>query len=919
MEERTESAKKRLVAALRTDHGLNLYASLDGGVPTDFVTGRILSGTGVESVPGVFGKGRRFDARPGENLVAGEQNWNFFARSGFTMAFWARFPGEREGKTERRLVWDRDARTGFGLRVAEGRLEATFGDAEALRVLSAPLPAGGRYVHLACAVGGDRAALYVDGKECDACEVVPPLALRSHPVAFGTDGHYPPVMDVDEWGLWQRALGAEEIGRLATARSPIPELLEPGLTARLRRREARAGRFHVLLDTIGALKRGGGRAVFQSDAPVLVLRLSGADRRHFRKAHEEAVASGFRTKRGERVRRVQATYGGNTERLAAWLDETVGGGAGDAPRPAFVLASEEGLFGGGSGLVRLFPPEQYGERRPGAARPLPLDPSCLVRLHFDGDFLGLYCLMPFETPGEAWFSTGERDVARGDRMHFGTSSGVRCDGAGMDEGEREAAWKKMLGVLGRDPGFPLLPQEAGVLAKRHETRRGQWQLPDPAAGPALVLGNNLAALYVTNDLDLAAAGAGWTWRSSDVGAIAEDGRVVRPEAGPPRFVELEGKRADGIGMVLRFRVMPRDVPLPALFLYVGRPLDKLGRTDFACFRVPAGTEGGGEWSSGGAKLRGNTSYVKGRRRSINLKFDGEAYVPGVEGPVRHLLLLSGYSDPTRLRNALSFETFRAMSPEGPVRGVPVSWTEVFVNGEYAGVWECCPRLQDVLSESFSSLYRVRTPGGLWVDPEASAEIVDRVDREGGEEEPYGPIRDLVRFVSESDRAAFVAGAGEWFDLGELVDFFLLVNFTGNADGRITNQTIGRREEDGRWLLLPWDYDKTFLVGASGENTRWGLLVAPLFQRLFNVVPGFRQRVAARWEELRKEALSGEAVDGWIAAHGAMLAPCMEEDYRVVPPMGFEGTFGEAVDELRAEAGRRLALLDRFCAELAEGK
>lgn len=912
------SLRNRLASALRDKHGLEFYAPLDGRIPEDFVTGQPLLGSGAVRVPGLFGSARRFDGQPGENLVAGGHLWSRLALQGFTLAFWGRFP-EDAGTGEMRLVWDRNERAGFGLRLVGGRLEASFGDESALRLLSASAPEPGRYVHIAFSLGPDRAALYVDGEERDACEVTPPVLLLAHRISFGTDGHYPPTMDVDEWGVWGRALNAGEIARLAAARRPLPALLEPRRSARLRAIEALGGVFRSLVGAVGAIRPSASTpAVFNPSVPVLELRFSGGDRRHFRKAHLEALASGFRTERGTRFRNVQASFGGRTERIVAWLDETVPSLRLSA-RPAFVLASEDGLFGGGSGLVRLFPPEQYGERRPDAARPLPLDPSRLVRLHLDGDFLGFYCLMPFEESASPWFVTGAREISRPDRLHFGTPSSVPADGAWMSEEEREAAWRKMLGLLGGDPGFPLLPPEARLLAKRHEALRGELLLPDPAPGPAPLLGDNPAALYVTNDLDLAAAGPGLAWRSSDPGVISPEGRVVRPGGGEPRFVELTAERPDGSGFACRFRVMPLEPPLPAIFLCIGRPLDKLSRTDFACLRVPAGKDGEGEWlcgtARGGAKLRGNTSYVKGRRRSINLKFDAPVSVPGADHPVRHLFLLSGYADATRLRNALSFDLFRAMSPGGTVRSVPVTWTEVFVNGEYAGVWECCPRLQDVLSESFDALYKVHAPDGLWTSPHGAVDVVDHVAREAGAGEgdgdPYAPFFDLVRFAAESDDATFAAGVAETFDLDELAEFFLLVNVTGNRDGRVTNQYIGRRAEDGRWALLPWDYDKTFLVGDAGRLSRAGMIVSPLYNRLFKTVPGFRQLVARRWAELREGPLSDAAVEGWIDGHAALLAPCMEEDYRVVPPLGWNGDFAEAVEALRVEVRARLAFIDQL--------
>lgn len=851
LDRHADTARAKLGGALQSKHGLEFYASFDERIPSNLITGLPLDGSGAVRVPGVFGSARRFDGRPGENLIAHEQRWSPLAREGFTLAFWAFFP--EDGLTgERRLLWDRDATSGFSLVIADGRLEATFVDSEGLHTLSAPAPGPGRrVVHLAFTLGTNRATLYMNGKECAACDVVPPLALRAHHVAFGTDGHFPPALDVDEWGIWRYPLSPAEIARLATARRSIPELYEPVRAARLRFCRAMASGFRVLLDMIDALRPSGSPpAVLNQSVPVLELRLSADDRRHFRKAHLEALASGFRTKRGKRSRFVQASFGGKTERIVAWLDESVSASR-LSTRPAFVLASEDGLFGDGSGLVRLFPPEQWGERRPDAARPLPLDPSTLVRLHLDGDFLGLYCLLPFETPAPPWFVTGTRDILRPDRLHFATPSSLPADGAGLSEADRETAWRKMLALLASDPAFPLKKPEALLLARRHAATREELLLPDPDPRPA-----------------------------------------------PP----------------------PRNPALPAFHLYIGRPLAKLYRTDFACLRVPAGPDAAPEWLSGtggghgGAKLRGNTSYVHGRRRSINLKFDTPIDIPGLDTPVRHLLLLSGYADPTRLRNALSFEAFRAMSPDGPVRSAPVFWAEIYVNDAYAGVWECCPRLQDVIGESFSDLYKVRAPNGLWSSAKASAEVVDRVDAPTPSASPsdlYSCFQGIARFVTESDPATFAADAENAFDLDELVDFFLLLNFTGNEDGRVTNQYVGHRADDGRWLLLPWDYDKTFLLAPAGETARKGALSSPLFKRLTEEVPGFRDRVARRWRELRDGPFRDDALDAWLDAHAALLAPSMTDDYRVSPPIGYDGDFPSAIAALRSEIHFRLSLLDRF--------
>ena len=936
LDRHTDRTRTALRIALRDDHGLVFYASFDESQPADFIAERPLRGSGSVRVQGIVGTARGFDGRPGQNLVT-RHLWNRFDRTGLSMACWLRLSDEMHTTTgERRILWDHDHSGQIGLRIRDDRLEAVFSDADGTHSLTAPAPAPGTFTHVALVLGTNRAALLLDGSECDARPVAAPLALPAHPVTMGTDIHYPASFAIDEWCLWKRSLSMAEAAHLASTRHPLPEWLEPRLFARLHRREAIASSFRFVLAVLRSLDASrSSRALFNQEIPELDLRFSRGALRHFRLAHLEALSSGGRTPRGEKPRRGQASLGHpssschpcgtpspddegaatsvSSEPALAWLDDSA-----TTTRPAFVLAVEGNLFGKGSGVVRLFPPEQFGTRHPDAALPLPLTPSALMRLHLNGDFRGLYCLEPFEASSAPWFATGERDVSHPDRLHFSTPTSTPAGGAGLSEDERHAAWRRMLAILRTDPGFPISPAEATVLAHQHTETRRTLRFPDPTPGPEAFLGHNPAALYVTEDLDLAVAGQDVAWQSSDPDTISPDGHVVRPDDGRPRFVELSATLSSGVTHVHRFRVMPRSPGLPAMFLSFGRPLDKLARTDFSCLHIPAGENPEPAWlfgtgpGGGGAKLRGNTSYRAGRRRSMNLKFDEPINVPGTDRPVRHLLLLAGYADPSRLRNALSYHVFRAMASGGIARATPVSWTEVFVNGAYAGVWECCPRLQDALSEPFSDLFKVRSPDGLWTDPDATAESVDRVDCGNIATEPYESIHELARFVASTDPSAFAATATGVFDIDELVDFWLLLNFTGNEDGRVTNQFIGRRTSDGRWLLLPWDYDKTFRPGRIEKLSSRGksaMLTNHVFNRLSKANSSFRARLGERWRELRDGPLSNSSLDDWIDEQSALLAPYMEEDYRVVPPLGHDGDYNAAIDALRDEVHASATWLD----------
>ena len=127
----------------------------------------------------------------------------------------------------------------------------------------------------------------------------------------------------------------------------------------------------------------------------------------------------------------------------------------------------------------------------------------------------------------------------------------------------------------------------------------------------------------------------------------------------------------------------------------------------------------------------------------------------------------------------------------------------------------------------------------------------------------------------------------------------------NMDGRITNQYIVRRRSDGRWLVLPWDYDKTFLADKSRDHR----FSNPLYDRCRRCIPGFRERLVARWAALRAGPLSDEALERWIDERSAFLAPFMDEDFRLVPPADFHGAYPDAVGALRREVLFRARRLD----------
>ncbi|MBQ7667107.1 MAG: CotH kinase family protein, partial [Kiritimatiellae bacterium] len=656
------------------------------------------------------------------------------------------------------------------------------------------------------------------------------------------------------------------------------------------------------------------------EIPDLSLVVSKKDGRHFMKAHGGALSNGFFTRDASRTRNISVVFRDTAFKAEASLADiyTLANlGPHDirtAPstRPAFLVKASPGLLCGGTGAALLYPPEAFSVFHPDAPAPLPLDTGGAVRLFVGGEMRGLYIMESLDRIGSAWMATGPYDKARPKFVLSSAPPTVPAWQVGLTPSGISRLFRRAAAFFESDPAFPWSRAEAAWQAKQHTKRRALWGFPAPEISALDLKGGNESPHFVVSDLDLKAAGEGVKWVSSRPDVISDEGALLaRPDAPGGTVVELSAAFPGGERRTFRFRVMPPRLRLPALFLHVSRPVPYDGKTAFSATRFPAlsdGSAAGAEHLVGadgaGIHLRGNTSLLKGAKRPLSLEFDEPVPWSGAPGGSRHVLLLSGYADPTRLRNAFSFHAFRLMSPENAGLCVPVSWTELFVNGEYYGVWESCPRLCDVVRREALSLLKVRSPDGFWT--EVSADMVDdALKGRGGVADPYRDFLALSRLVVEAPSDEFAAKWRDEFDGGNLGDYWLLLNFTGDKDGMRTNQFIMRRASDGRAVVCPWDCDKTF----ERRRAYSAILGNPLIRRVEAADPDFRRKCGEKWKALRQGPLSDAAVEAGIDGKAAVFAPLMAEEWHLLKPEGYDGSFDEAVQHLKEEISARAALLD----------
>ena len=777
-----------------------------------------------------------------------------------------------------------------------------------------------RFTHVAVAFSSDAAVIYQNGHESLRIQLPCPASFPRKPVIFGRTVFWPFEGDIDEMAIWGRSLDALELIGVVRSRGGICVKYEPVLTLWA----VTAGRLSAALSaTMRVFDRlvpnWHGPGGLAKNLAIFSVWPSKADERHFVRVHAQSTNNGFRTRKAASFRRINVVYNGHLLPLDIALDDIYA--EEHVRRMAFLVRDETRTLFGGSGLARLYPPELHAVLHPDASYPLPLS-ATFIRLYFHNEFHGLYVIEPFDREGSGWMAYGSHVGPAKNAIGF-KSSKSSCDEPppGLDAND---AFNRVAALVASDVFFPWSRQELQAKRRRQNLiwlAHNFDVLKHPGA-PGF-LGRNLSPLYVTDDLVLPGAPE-IQWKSSAPEIVSETGRVTRPESGAPRSVLLApvDSRTGGIGDCqldaepLRVRVIPLRPALQTLFLHVGSTVDKYVRKDFSCMLIPAGG-GDTQWltgtaaTGGGLHHRGNTSYVKGAKRSLSLKFDQTVALMEDGLPSNHLLLLSGYADPTRLRNRISFDTFRAAAAGRVPNGITaIDWAEVFINGEYYGVWELAHRVRDSFPAEEGLLYKIRAHDQpIWST--TSPDMAEAISLADPRTDAAQPLEDLFAITCGANWNDFTKVGVSHLLVDSFVDYLLMLNFTQNQDGQLVNQFLARDAISGKWFFIPWDYDKTFFNGSAVP------LGNKLLTHLVDDVPEFSRAAAAKWKTLRGGALSDDAMLARIDSYAERLAPYMEEEYRLRQPDGWNGDFPNAVERLKAVVRDRLHLLDNRFGEMGK--
>jgi spore coat protein CotH len=224
------------------------------------------------------------------------------------------------------------------------------------------------------------------------------------------------------------------------------------------------------------------------------------------------------------------------------------------------------------------------------------------------------------------------------------------------------------------------------------------------------------------------------------------------------------------------------------------------------------------------------------------------------------ILNANYIDKTFMRHKLNFDLFRQMHPEN--LAPKSAFVRLEMNGDYYGLFV----LMQEMNAGNLGLKKKNDGAMLFKEPPVFFEKKKDADTHENYYQQKFPklakvdkTKELSRlhdFILLSSDFDFQSEINSWFDMRNLVDWYLILQLSFNSDGITKNFILYKTEEKIPFRIALWDYDHSF--GRDGDNeknkmnTPMNMKKSVLFRRLLEIKSiGFEEMVQKRWSELRK--------------------------------------------------------------------
>ncbi|MFH1467432.1 MAG: CotH kinase family protein, partial [Pseudomonadota bacterium] len=370
-----------------------------------------------------------------------------------------------------------------------------------------------------------------------------------------------------------------------------------------------------------------------------------------------------------------------------------------------------------------------------------------------------------------------------------------------------------------------------------------------------------------------------TWTPAyDQGARYDLMLVVRPRGDAAAFPESALATfwvADAVGDPQNRPVDPstytEEWGLPVFHL---DPHGTVSQTD-----VPTTLTVDGHAYEGEMQVRGAVS-VNYPKQSYTLTFSGEdldASRWGM-GNKDNLVAITPFDDNSYVRQWLGYRTWAAMAEywEAQRLAPRTFFAVIYLSGNYHGLYTMADRPDDHFAQEMGfsrdgNLYKSYNHDANFYRWNASGNtkttLHDGYDKKEGEPETdWSDLDSLVAFSADHDDDAFWAGAADWIDVDDFMDWFLFVAWTLSEDSAGKNAYLYHDPAVPQFRFSPWDLNHsfgqgwyTYRVSSSTWNDYRG------YNGIFNHFLAHPEAAARLWSRLDALQTDGPLRADWMTA------------------------------------------------------
>lgn len=255
-----------------------------------------------------------------------------------------------------------------------------------------------------------------------------------------------------------------------------------------------------------------------------------------------------------------------------------------------------------------------------------------------------------------------------------------------------------------------------------------------------------------------------------------------------------------------------------------------------------------------------------------------------------------YIDQARMRNRASWEIWKSFdSPQkynsfqNPHLSIDGKFIEVFLNNNYLGLYCLNERVDPKLCVEYgmnfydkeAAIYRAKNwSEAVWFT--ACPDTNNTMGWNDGwlQEFPddftrWEPLYKFVDFVVNSPDTTFADHIDTFINLDNTIDYYIFLNLMQGFDNQAKNTLLVKANNRVPFIIVPWDMDGTF--GRNWDASHLGydyILTNNFYERLIGLnAQNYKERLAARWDELRSDRLISSAVISKFNSYHSLFSHC----------------------------------------------